>query len=63
MIIIFKSILEILLELLIKCKAKLYRKYLHLTGKGFVLTLFASPEDEGRTELPTERKKRRAREE
>ena len=63
MIIIFKSILEILLELFIKCKAKLYRKYLHLTGKGFVLTLFASPEDEGRTELPTERKKRRAREE
>lgn len=63
MIMIFKSILEILLELFIKCKAKLYRKYLHLTGKGFVLTLFASPEDEGRTELPTERKKRRAREE
>ena len=63
MIIIFKSILEILLELFIKCKAKLYRKYLRLTGKGFVLTLFASPEDEGRTELPTERKKRRAREE
>ena len=63
MIIIFKSILEILLEFLIKCKAKLYRKYLRLTGKGFVLTLFASPEDEGRTELPTERKKRRAREE
>ena len=63
MIIIFKSILEILLELFIKCKAKLYRKYLHLTGRGFVLTLFASPEDEGRTELPTERKKRRAREE
>ena len=63
MIMIFKSILEILLELFIKCKAKLYRKYLRLTGKGFVLTLFASPEDEGRTELPTERKKRRAREE
>ena len=62
-----KLVLEILLknlfEFLIKCKAKLYRKYLHLTGKGFVLTLFASPEDEGRTELPTERKKRRAREE
>lgn len=58
-----KFILEILFEILIKCKAKLYRKYLRLTGKGFVLTLFASPEDEGRTELPTERKKRRAREE
>ena len=62
-----KLVLEILLknlfEFLIKCKAKLYRKYLRLTGKGFVLTLFASPEDEGRTELPTERKKRRAREE
>ena len=60
---IFKFIFEILSEVLIKYKAKLYRKYLHLTGKGFVLTLFASPEDEGRTELPTERKKRRAREE
>lgn len=62
-----KLVLEILLknlfELFIKCKAKLYRKYLRLRGKGFVLTLFASPEDEGRTELPTERKKRRAREE
>ena len=56
MIMIFKSILEILFELLIKCKALLYRKYLRLTGKGFVLTLCASPEDEGRTELPTERK-------
>lgn len=52
-----------LLELFIKIKAKLYRKYLRLTGQGFNLTLFASPEDEGRTELPTERKKRRAREE
>ena len=60
---ILKIILKNLLELFIKCKAKLYRKYLRLTGKGFVLTLFASPEDEGRTELPTERKKRRAREE
>lgn len=58
-----KFILEILFEILIKYKARLYRKYLRLTGKGFVLTLFASPEDEGRTELPTERKKRRAREE
>ncbi len=58
-----KFILEILFEILIKCKARLYRKYLRLMGKGFVLTLFASPEDEGRTELPTERKKRRAREE
>ena len=58
-----KFILEFLFEILIKCKALLYRKYLRLTGKGFVLTLFASPEDEGRTELPTERKKRRAREE
>lgn len=58
-----KFILEILFEILIKCKAILYRKYLRLMGKGFVLTLFASPEDEGRTELPTERKKRRAREE
>lgn len=56
-------IFNFILEILIKYKAKLYRKYLHLTGKGFVLTLFASPEDEGRTELPTERKKRRAREE
>ena len=54
-------IFNFILEILIKYKAKLYRKYLHLTGKGFVLTLFASPEDEGRTELPTERKKRRAR--
>ena len=54
-------IFNFILEFLIKYKAKLYRKYLHLTGKGFVLTLFASPEDEGRTELPTERKKRRAR--
>ena len=60
---VLEIILKNLFELLIKCKAKLYRKYLHLTGKGFVLTLFASPEDEGRTELPTERKKRRAREE
>lgn len=56
-------IFNFILEFLIKYKAKLYRKYLHLMGKGFVLTLFASPEDEGRTELPTERKKRRAREE
>ena len=56
-------IFNFILEFLIKYKAKLYRKYLHLTGKGFVLTLFASPEDEGRTELPTERKKRKAREE
>lgn len=56
-------IFNFILEFLIKYKAKLYRKYLHLTGKGFVLTLFASPEDEGRTELPSERKKRRAREE
>ncbi len=56
-------IFNFILEILIKYKAKLYRKYLHLMGKGFVLTLFASPEDEGRTELPTERKKRRAREE
>lgn len=58
-----KFIFEILFDTLIKFKARLYRKYLRLTGKGFVLTLFASPEDEGRTELPTERKKRRAREE
>ena len=56
-------IFNFILEILIKYKAKLYRKYLHLMGKGLVLTLFASPEDEGRTELPTERKKRRAREE
>ena len=56
-------IFNFILEFLIRYKAKLYRKYLHLMGKGFVLTLFASPEDEGRTELPTERKKRRAREE
>ena len=60
---VLKIILKNLFEILIKYKAKLYRKYLHLTGKGFVLSLFASPEDEGRTELPTERKKRRAREE
>ena len=60
---VLEILLKILIEVLIKCKAKLYRKYLRLTGKGFVLTLFASPEDEGRTELPTERKKRRAREE
>ena len=60
---VLEILLKNLLELFIKCKAKLYRKYLRLTGKGFVLTLFASPEDEGRTELPTERKKRRAREE
>lgn len=58
-----KFIFEILFDTLIKFKARLYRKYLRLTGKSFVLTLFASPEDEGRTELPTERKKRRAREE
>lgn len=58
-----KFIFEILFDTLIKFKARLYRKYLRLTGNGFVLTLFASPEDEGRTELPTERKKRRAREE
>ena len=60
---VLKIILKNLFEILIKYKAKLYRKYLHLMGKGFVLSLFASPEDEGRTELPTERKKRRAREE
>ena len=50
-------------EIFIILKAKIYRKYLSITSKGFVLTLFASPEDEGRTELPTERKKRKAREE
>lgn len=44
-------------------KLKTYRKYLRVTKKAFILTLFASAEDEGRTELPTERKKRRAREE
>ena len=60
---VLEIILKNLFEILIKYKAKLYRKYLHLMGKGFVLSLFASPEDEGRTELPTERKKRRAREE
>ena len=60
---VLEIVLKNLFEILIKCKAKLYRKYLRLTGKGFVLALFASPEDEGRTELPTERKKRRAREE
>lgn len=60
---IFNFVSKILLDIIIKYKARLYRKYLRLTGKGFVLTLFASPEDEGRTELPTERKKRRAREE
>lgn len=57
------KIVSSILEMLIIFKAKLYRKYLRLTGKGYVLTLFASPEDEGRTELPTERKKRKAREE
>ena len=50
-------------DLFISIRAQLYRKYLRLTGRGFALTLFASAEDEGRTELPTERKKRRAREE
>ena len=58
-----KKILSSIFELFIIFKAKLYRKYLRITGKGYVLTLFASPEDEGRTELPTERKKRKAREE
>lgn len=58
-----KNIISSVLELLIIFKAKLYRKYLRITKKGYVLTLFASPEDEGRTELPTERKKRKAREE
>ncbi|WP_300364959.1 flagellar biosynthesis protein FlhB [Brachyspira sp.] len=58
-----KKIVSSILEILIIFKAKLYRKYLRITGKGYVLTLFASPEDEGRTELPTERKKRKAREE
>ncbi|ACN82846.1 flagellar biosynthesis protein FlhB [Brachyspira hyodysenteriae] len=58
-----KKILSSIFELFIIFKAKLYRKYLRLTGKGYVLTLFAAPEDEGRTELPTERKKRKAREE
>ncbi len=58
-----KSIILPILEKLIIVKARLYRKYLRLTGKGYILTLFASPEDEGRTELPTERKKRKAREE
>ena len=58
-----KNIISSVFEILIIFKAKLYRKYLRLTGKGYVLTLFASPEDEGRTELPTERKKRKAREE
>ncbi|MDA0068544.1 flagellar biosynthesis protein FlhB [Brachyspira hyodysenteriae] len=58
-----KKILSFIFELFIIFKAKLYRKYLRLTGKGYVLTLFAAPEDEGRTELPTERKKRKAREE
>ncbi|WP_295157523.1 flagellar biosynthesis protein FlhB [uncultured Brachyspira sp.] len=58
-----KIVSSAILEIFIIFKAKLYRKYLSLTGKGYVLTLFASPEDEGRTELPTERKKRKAREE
>ena len=58
-----KNIISSILEILIIFKARLYRKYLKFTGKGFVLTLFASAEDEGRTELPTERKKRKAREE
>ena len=58
-----KRILSSIFELFIIFKAKLYRKYLRLTGKGYALTLFAAPEDEGRTELPTERKKRKAREE
>lgn len=58
-----KSIISSVLEILIIFKARIYRKYLRITGKGFVLTLFASPEDEGRTEQPTERKKRKAREE
>ncbi|WP_028329745.1 flagellar biosynthesis protein FlhB [Brachyspira alvinipulli] len=58
-----KNIISSILEILIILKARVYRKYLHITGKGYILTLFASPEDEGRTELPTERKKRKAREE
>ena len=58
-----KNIISSVFEILIIFKAKLYRKYLRITKKGYVLTLFASPEDEGRTELPTERKKRKAREE
>ena len=58
-----KNIISSILEMFVIFKAKLYRKYLKLTGKSFVLTLFASAEDEGRTELPTERKKRKAREE
>ena len=57
------KVLFFLLEMFISIKAKLYRKYLRITKKGYMLTLFASPEDEGRTELPTERKKRKAREE
>lgn len=51
------------LEFFVIIRAKLYRKYLSLFNKGFILTAFASPEDEGRTELPTERKKKKAREE
>ena len=58
-----KNIISSVFEILIIFKAKLYRKYLRITKKGYMLTLFASPEDEGRTELPTERKKRKAREE
>ena len=58
-----KNIISSILEILIIFKARIYRKYLRITGKGYILTLFASPEDEGRTELPTERKKRKAREE
>lgn len=58
-----KNMTSSILEVFVIIRARLYRKYLYITGKGYVLTLFASPEDEGRTELPTERKKRKAREE
>lgn len=51
------------IKYLLILKGIVHRLYLVLIGeKSYNLTLF-SAEDEGRTELPTERKKRRAREE
>lgn len=58
-----KTYLSLIFQITLIIKARIYRKYLSITGNAFVLDLFASAEDEGRTELPTERKKRRAREE
>lgn len=51
-----------ILKMAIKIKAKLLRLFLRLKDEHYSLTLFAA-EDEGRTEQPTDKKKRRAREE